>query len=82
VNATEFAIRAWLAQLTRRTGRVLTWEQRTGVHMIRRDGTPIASMTSLAAVENFLNGYERALESTGSLAADDVSTAGELDQAA
>jgi hypothetical protein len=81
VNATEFAIRAWLAQLTRQTGRRLTWDQRKGVHMIRRDGTPIGSMTSLASVENFLNGYERALESSGS-PADDVTTPGELDQAA
>jgi hypothetical protein len=35
----------------------------------------------LASVENFLNGYERAMESSGSPAAD-VTTAGELDQAA
>ena len=81
MNATEFAVRAWLGQLTRQTGQRLTWEQRDGVHMIRRDGTPIGSMTSLASVENFLRGYERALESAGSPAVDDT-TDGELDQAA
>ena len=81
MNATEFAIRAWLAQLTRQTGRRLIWDQRNGVHMIRRDGMPIGSMTSLASVENFLHGYERALESSGSPAVDDTTT-GELDQAA
>jgi hypothetical protein len=49
--------------------------------MIRRDGVPIGSMTSLASVENFLGGYERALESSGSPAVD-VTTDDELDQAA
>jgi hypothetical protein len=81
VNATEFTVRAWLAQLTRQTGQRLTWEHRDGVHMIRRDGVPIGSMTSLASVENFLGGYERALESSGSSAVDDT-TDDELDQAA
>ena len=76
MNATEFVIRARLAQLTRQSGKRLTWEQRSGVHMIRCDGMPIGTMTSLAAVETFVQGYERALESPV------VDTPGELDQAA
>lgn len=77
MNTTEFVIRARLAQLTRRSGKRLSWEQRSGVHMIRCDGTPIGTMTSLAAVETFLQGYEHALESLF----DDL-TPGELEQAA
>jgi hypothetical protein len=80
LKATEFAIHAWLAKLTRQTGRRLTWEHRSGVHMVRCDGTPIGTMTSLAAVETFLSGYERALEWRGSAGLD--ITPGELDQAA
>jgi hypothetical protein len=80
LNGTEF-IRAWIAQLTRQTGRRLAWEQRCGVHTIRRDGTLIGAMTSLAAVEIFLRGYERALDSPAA-AAIDVITPNELDQAA
>jgi hypothetical protein len=49
--------------------------------MIRRDGVPIGSMTSLAAVETFLRGYERALEPFRP-AAGDIVTPGDLDQAA
>jgi hypothetical protein len=62
VKPTEFATRAWIAQLTRRTGRRLTWEQRAGVHIIRRDGELIGTMTSLAAVETFLRGYEHGIQ--------------------
>jgi hypothetical protein len=80
LNATEFAIRAWIAQLTRQTGQRLTWEQRCGVHTIRRDGMLIGTMTSLAAVETFLGGYERALDSPGAAAVD--VTFDELDEAA
>jgi hypothetical protein len=61
MTTTEFAIRAWLAQLSRQTGQLLTWEHRHGVHMLRCGGRPIASLTSMAAVETFLQGYERAL---------------------
>jgi hypothetical protein len=81
LNATEFAVRAWLSQLSRETGRRLTWEQRSGAHMIRRDGVPIGAMTSLAAVETFLRGYQRALEPFGS-AAGDIVTPGDLGQTA
>lgn len=48
--------------------------------MIRRDGVPIGAMTSLAAVETFLRGYERALEH-GS-APGDIVTPDDLGQAA
>jgi hypothetical protein len=81
LNATEFVIRARLAQLTRQTGRRLTWEQCEGAHMIRRDGVPIGSMTSLAAVETFLRGFERALDAELKSAAR-LPAANELDQAA
>jgi hypothetical protein len=81
LTTTEFAIRAWLAQLTRQTGCLLTWEQRGGVHFIRRDGMLIGSMTSLAAVETFLHGFERALQSPA-LGSAEVTAPGELDQAA
>jgi hypothetical protein len=81
LNANEFVIRAWLAQLTRQTGRRLTWDQREGAHMIRRDGVPIGSMTSLAAVETFLRGFERALDAEFEAAAH-LPVADEFDQAA
>jgi hypothetical protein len=78
MNATEFVIRARLARLSRRSGKRLTWEQRSGVHMIRCEGMPIGTMTNLAAVETFLQGYERALKAPS----DDITAPGELGQAA
>jgi len=65
MKPTELVTHARIAQLTRQTGRRLTWEQHAGVHVIRRDGAPIGTMTSLAAVETFLRGYERGLELAG-----------------
>jgi hypothetical protein len=77
MKPTEFATRAWIAQLTQRTGQRLTWEQRAGVHVIRRDGALIGTMTSLAAVETFLHGYEHGIQTPNRDATDS-----ELDQAA
>jgi hypothetical protein len=59
----EFAIHAWLAHLSRVSGRRLTWERQPGVEVIRQDGAPIGTMTSLSAVETFLRGFERGIES-------------------
>jgi hypothetical protein len=62
MKPTEFAIKAWLAQLSRETGQRLTWESRDGVEMIRCNGNAIGTMTSIAAVETFLRGFERGMD--------------------
>jgi hypothetical protein len=61
MRPTEFMIKAWLAQLSRQTGQRLTWDRRDGVEMIRSNGEPIGTLTSIAAVEIFLSGFERGL---------------------
>jgi hypothetical protein len=73
MKPTEFAIKAWLAQLSQQTGQRLTWEHRYGVQMIRCNGHAIGTMSSTAAVETFLRGFERGMS---------VLEATRLDQAA
>jgi hypothetical protein len=63
VKPTELAVEAWLAHLSHFTGQRLTWERQHGVEVIRREGKPIGTMTSLSAVETFLRGFERGIES-------------------